>query len=209
MISINNFIKLLIENNIKITDYFNENYDNTKESIVKFRFGNFTNTFNKNKRFFEFFTETLNNVYTIPLGMTEESFNNIPLISATKKSIFCSCQIGNTGDRISLPNFNFVSYFEYSDNLTYLKNIAKSKYVLSPHGFYPDCYRHYESMYLSAIPITLKNPQLKHLEDMPALLLNDWSELSEDLLNSSYESILKKSREKLDINYWIDLIKDI
>jgi hypothetical protein len=106
-------------------------------------------------------------------------------------------------------NLPYVTYFEKQSNEEYLKNISSSKYVLSPHGETPDCYRHWESMYLSAIPITLNHPKLNSFKDLPILFLDSWDELSEELLNDRYSEILNKSREKLDINYWIELMKVI
>lgn len=208
MITYLTYLKKLRENNIKITSYPDVKYDDIKEPIVNIEDSpKFSNTSNKNKTFFQYDCEKLDNVQPIPFGVFSESYRNISKVSACEKSILCSSQMSNTGDRNNLPIFHFVTYFEKVSNLNYLQNIAKSKYVLSPHGDYPDCYRHYESMYLSAIPITIRHPKLYFLEDMPVLLLNSWDELSEELLNSSYETILNKSREKLDINYWINLMR--
>ena len=39
---------------------------------------------------------------------------------------------------------------------SYLKELARSEYVLSPDGDRPDCYRHYEALILGAIPIVSK-----------------------------------------------------
>lgn len=209
MITRENYYYKLKNDNIKISEILEARYDNNKESICKISsLINFTNTSNKNKMFFQYDCEKLDNVQPIPLGIQAQSYKNIPKVSACEKTILCSSQFSNTGDRNNLQNFPFVTYFEKDTNLNYLQNIAKSKYVLSPHGDFPDCFRHYEAMYLSAIPITIRHPKLYFLEDMPVLLLNSWDELSEELLNSSYETILNKSREKLDINYWLNLMRE-
>lgn len=209
LITYDNYFINTKEFNIYTTTTFDKIYDDTKQTIAKIDMvGNFTNTTNKNKMFFQYNCEKCDNVQPLPLGITPLSYNNISKISACDKTILCSSQMSKSGNRNSLPNFSFVTYFKKESNLSYLQNIASSKYVLSPHGDYPDCYRHYEAMYLSAIPITIRHPKLYFLEDMPTLLLNDWSELTEELLISSYDTIINKSREKLDINYWIDLMKD-
>jgi hypothetical protein len=100
-----------------------------------------------------------------------------------------------------------VKYFEKSPRKDFLENLSSSKYVLSPWGFNPDCYRHWESMYLSAIPITLNHPKLEFMKDLPILFINSWDELSEELLETNYDALLNKSREKLDIEYWINLMR--
>jgi hypothetical protein len=42
----------------------------------------------------------------------------------------------------------------------YFLEMAKSKYVVSPNGDRPDCYRHYEAIGLGAVPITQLDPVL-------------------------------------------------
>jgi len=209
ILSLSTYLENFNNSEMYITDSVEEMYSNDKQSIIKLNFlSNFTNTINKNKTFFQFHSKTKDNVFCLPLGVYEESLNNILNVSSTNKSILCSSQYSNsTRLNQTIPNFDFVEYFEYSDNYSYLQNISNSKYVLSPHGINQDCYRHYESMYLSAIPITLKHDKLKHLEDMPVLILDSWDQLSEELLLNSYDTLINKSREKLDMNYWINLIR--
>lgn len=209
IITYENYYNKLTENNLKICEILDKKYDYTKESIIKLVcFENYINTNNNNKKFFQYFCQKSDNVQPIPLGITPTSYRNLQKVSACDKTILCSAQFSNTGLRQDISTFPFVTYFEKDNNLKYLQNIAKSKYVLSPHGHYPDCYRHYEAMYLSAIPITIRHPELYFLEDMPVLLLNSWDELTEELLISSYDTIINKSREKLDINYWINLMRE-
>lgn len=210
MITYENYCIRTREENIKTTTTLCSSYDNKKEAIVKIWLeANFNDTSNKNKTFFQYDCEKTDNTQPIPLGVTTESYRNIPKIIPREKTILCSSQFSNTGSRETLPTFPFVTYFQNQKNIHYLQNIASSKYILSPHGDFPDCFRHYEAMYLSAIPITIRHPKLYFLEDMPVLLLNSWNELTEELLISSYDSIINKSREKLDINYWISLMKDV
>lgn len=209
-ITYENYYYKITENNIKICEILDRNYDDVKEPIVKLViFDNFNNTSNKNKTFFQYDCEKTENTQPIPFGVMTESYRNISKITPREKTILCSSQFSNTGSRETLPTFPFVTYFPKQKNISYLENIASSKYILSPHGHFPDCFRHYEAMYLSAIPITIRHPKLYFLEDMPVLLLNSWNELTEELLISSYDSIINKSREKLDINYWISLMKDV
>jgi len=201
------------ENNIQTTKYLSEQYDSEKENKIKLHvYQNFSSTA-LNKTYFEINTVENDNIICLPLGVSIQSFYNIPNISAEEKSILCSCQISeNTRskeDLIKISNLDYVAYFPKQSNEEYLKNISKSKYVLSPWGDCPDCFRHWESMYLSAIPITLKHPKLNSFKDLPILFLDSWDELSEELLNERYEEILNKPREKLDINYWIELMKVI
>lgn len=201
------------ENNIQTTDYLSEYYDDIPENKIKLHNRINFSSMNPNKTYFELNTVEENNVVCIPLGVMLESLKNIPTVSSFEKSILCSCQISNytrtNYDLEKIMNLPFVKYFPKQSNEEYLQNLANSKYVLSPHGERPDCYRHWESMYVSAIPITLNHPKLNPFKDLPILFLDSWDELSEELLNERYSEILNKSREKLDINYWIELMKVI
>lgn len=163
-------------------------------------------SYNPDKKYFGQYLKSKPNTFQIPIGVIDEMvFKDIQI---PEKTILCSSQYSPQSRKDPLPTFNFVTYFERQKQEIYLNNLAKSKYVISPHGNHPDCYRHWESMYLSAIPITLYHEDLKNFYDMPILFLNSWNELTEDLLISSYDTLINKSREKLDINYWADFIRN-
>jgi len=52
----------------------------------------------------------------------------------------------------------------------YYDQIAKSKFILSPNGDRPECYRHYEAIGLGTIPITELDPHhYHHLRDAPVV----------------------------------------
>jgi len=52
----------------------------------------------------------------------------------------------------------------------YYNQIAKSKFILSPNGDRPECYRHYEAIGLGTIPITELDPHhYRHLRDAPVV----------------------------------------
>jgi hypothetical protein len=81
------------------------------------------------------------------------------------------------------------------------------KFVLSPWGWGPDCFRHYESIALGAIPIVLSDwAQDQAVAKLPVLIVNDWAELSEEMLLREYERIHSGSYEweRLMLSYWED-----
>lgn len=209
MISIQNFNKRIKEENIYLTNYTCELHSSEIGSVVNMNYDfGFTNIHEyPNKKFFCRNVIETDNLTCLPLGISPDSQENILNIIPQEKSILCSSQYSNITRSVNLSGLDFVTHFPKQSNEEFLENISKSKYVLSPHGFNPDCFRHWESMYLSAIPITLNNPKLNSFKDLPILFLDSWDELSEELLNDRYEEILNMSREKLDINYWIDLMK--
>ena len=94
---------------------------------------------------------------------------------------------------------------------SYLQDLSNSKYVLSPRGNGLDTHRTWESLLMGAIPILKSSPLDPLFEDLPVLIIEDWSEISETFLEKQYEQIKQKTfnREKLFIQYWIDQIKSI
>ena len=54
--------------------------------------------------------------------------------------------------------------------------MAKSKYILSPNGDRPECYRHYEAIGLGTMPITELDPMLfHHFEQNVIYNTSDWN----------------------------------
>ena len=123
------------------------------------------------------------------------------------------CLIGGVGDThpdrlISyncLKNKSFVydiSKFNFPFNMTsiwgkipvfkYYEYINQSNYVIAPSGLGVDTHRFFEIIYLKSIPIVKKTNTVfdKLYYIFPCLIINDWNDITEELLNSNL-SILK------------------
>ena len=70
----------------------------------------------------------------------------------------------------------------------------KSCYTLSPRGNGEDCHRFYEAIYLDSIPIVKKtNTAFDKLYNIfPCLIINDWNEITEELLISKKDEYFQK-----------------
>lgn len=70
----------------------------------------------------------------------------------------------------------------------------KSVYTLSPRGYGEDCHRFYEAIYLDSIPIVKRTntvfDKLYHI--FPCLIVDDWSEITEELLLDKKKDCLQK-----------------
>lgn len=90
----------------------------------------------------------------------------------------------------------------------YIKDVAQSKFVLSPLGDMCDCYRHWESMLLGSIPIIQNSPLNEILSDLPAIAVDDFNVITEEFLNEKYIEMKNKqfNTQKLYMRYWSDLI---
>jgi len=90
------------------------------------------------------------------------------------------------------------------------KNITQHAFVLSPFGMGMDCHRTWEALCLGSIPIVKAPNFQKMFEDLPVLIVNEWCEITRELLDKTIEDF--KSREfkyeKLTLQYWVKLINN-
>lgn len=69
----------------------------------------------------------------------------------------------------------------------FYRYISTIKFVFSPHGAGLDCYRTYEALYLGSYPI-VKTSSLDVLyENLPVLIVQEWSDVNKQLLEATYE----------------------
>lgn len=94
------------------------------------------------------------------------------------------------------------------DRLTTWKNQINYAFVISPHGNGLDCHRTWEALCLGCIPIVKTSPLNILFEDLPVLIINDWSDVTEELLYKTIHDFKNKTfkYEKLTLKYWIDKI---
>jgi hypothetical protein len=81
-------------------------------------------------------------------------------------------------------------------------------FVLSPFGNGIDCIRTFEALCLGCIVIMKKSFLDIIYEDLPILIVNEWEDINEKLLNDTLILYSKKqfNYDKLKINYWIKLV---
>lgn len=94
-------------------------------------------------------------------------------------------------------NYNMTSQWGKIPVLKYYDFIHKSYYTLSPPGFGVDTHRFFEAIYLKSTPIVKKtNTVFDKLYDIfPCLIVNDWNEVTKDLLISNIEICTKRMDE--------------
>ena len=82
-------------------------------------------------------------------------------------------------------------------NLTrdYWTAVRQHKFLLSPWGWGPDCFRHYEAVALGTIPVLLSDYlQDKAVHGLPVLIVNKWSDLNEEMLERKHRRIQTHTR---------------
>jgi hypothetical protein len=87
-------------------------------------------------------------------------------------------------------------------------NMAKCAFVLSPHGAGLDSHRTYEALCLGCIPIVKKSTLDPLYKDLPVLIVNKWTDVTEKLLKQAVKTFDKKKFDysKLTLDYWMSVI---
>ncbi len=75
--------------------------------------------------------------------------------------------------------------------------IHRSRYTLSPRGYGEDCHRFYEAIYLGSVPIVKKTQTAfdKLYGVFPCLVVDDWSDVTEDLLMEKWDECHQKMND--------------
>jgi hypothetical protein len=149
--------------------------------------------------------KTHKGAYLEPQYMTEWFAANINTLKLNEKkhNLYCNWNVTNL-DRnniISALKNNNVK-FTHETNLPfnqYITNMSKHKFVISPPGNGIDCHRTWEALYVGCIPIVIKNYIYNNWK-LPILQVNDFSEITQELLDSFQNSTFDYS--VLTIDYW-------
>lgn len=91
----------------------------------------------------------------------------------------------------------------------YLAELGQSKFVLSPHGYGLDCHRTWEALLMGSIPIVKASTLDPLYEGLPVLIVNDWHEITEELLLKKHVEMQSKTykMERIYAKYWHDKIR--
>ena len=84
--------------------------------------------------------------------------------------------------------------------------ILRAKFVPSPAGLGPDCYRTWEALYLGAIPVLKKGTIAESITaDLPIWVVSEWEELmdaSDGYLDKKFGELSSLSRAKSMFPFW-------
>ena len=73
----------------------------------------------------------------------------------------------------------------------YYQSMYNHKYVVSPLGNGVDCGRVWQAIYLGTIPIIPRHININFYLDLPILVYDDLSQLTEQFLENQYDKIIK------------------
>lgn len=91
---------------------------------------------------------------------------------------------------------------------SYIDNLYNHPFVVCPEGNGIDTHRVWECLYVSTIPVMIRNINNQFYTDLPILFIDDWEELTEKFLSDEYMKITDSGWmfEKLQFEYWRDKI---
>jgi hypothetical protein len=97
---------------------------------------------------------------------------------------------------------------------SYVEEMRRSKFILSPSGLGWDCYRHWEAIYLGTIPVLEHYNRLdgwyRTLDDLPVAWVDFYDNLTQSVLDREYSRITRNPErykyEKLTMQWWIDFV---
>jgi hypothetical protein len=89
--------------------------------------------------------------------------------------------------------------------------MSKYAFVLSPFGNGMDCHRTWEALCLGCIPIVCAPNFTKLFEELPVLNVNDWKEVTEELLKATIIKFKNSTfnLDKLLLSSWVNQIKNM
>lgn len=126
------------------------------------------------------------------------------------KLLYINCGIERNPDRKPLAHFEGLSwvttrfdkdskYFPYERYNDFLDELQDHKFMICPVGHGLDCHRNWESLYLRRVPVMKISPYFTRLmKGFPVLFINQWSDVTPDLLKRS--EYLFKRAQRMNLN---------
>lgn len=133
------------------------------------------------------------------------------------KLLYINCGLGkerNNKERAYLPffedkpwatcRFNENSmHFTYDKYRDFLDEMRDHKFMICPMGHGMDCHRNWELLYMRRVPVMKLSPYFTRLmEGFPVLFVDDWPQVTEELLKASahlYQEAQTMDLERLDL----------
>jgi hypothetical protein len=143
---------------------------------------------------------------------------------SVRKSIhtFCNFRVGSNPEE-RIPCWNYFTkqrfatcWFIHAESKKrsqahFWNDMSRSQFVVSPPGAGVDAFRTWEALLLGSYPI-VKSSFLNPLyEDLPVVIIDDWSQVTKKFLDAKRKEFQGKefTWEKLFAPYWLDKIRDV
>jgi hypothetical protein len=164
----------------------------------------------------EWFGQNINTIHkklkSIPIGIANRRWSHgdieilEKIISENNKKenlIYCNIDVNtNYTERTNcLKEIYPIVNSEKINFESYLRQISKSYFVISPNGNGIDCHKTWEAFYLKSIPIVTRSINVRYYENKyPFIVINDWSQFNQlNLTEELYHKIINNANYE-DIN---------
>ena len=103
-----------------------------------------------------------------------------------------------------IPNQLMEINQSFTKRIDVWNHMCNYTFILSPFGNGLDCHRTWEALCLGCIPIITASFFTKMFEDLPVLIVNEWSDITQELLDKTIIEFKNKTfnYDKLSLQYW-------
>jgi len=100
---------------------------------------------------------------------------------------------------------DFVTWATVKPLRNYLQEMGQYTFVVSPFGNGLDCHRTWEALLVGAIPVVTSSTLDQLYEDLPVIIVQNWTEVTREFLEAKYAEMATKTFnfEKLFLEYWL------
>lgn len=150
----------------------------------------------------------------IPLGLENQYWKRTNILTiqqcrenSKEKLLYLNFSLRTNRNRFNIMNILLQKGFQQNKPLdwdSYIEDVSRHKFCISPKGNGVDCHRTWECLYLGVIPIVEKSPHMSYFCDLPILFVDSYDDISIDYLNQVYQHFQQRSfnMEKLSLSYW-------
>jgi len=88
------------------------------------------------------------------------------------------------------------------------KQMSRHTFTFSPIGKAVDCYRSWDALYCKSIPVLDRTPHSSVYDELPVLIIDDWSTLDRETLEKEFTRIrsARFNLRKVTSEYWKQII---
>ena len=196
----------------------------TDEKISKYKFNKLPNQFSKWLSVNVDFKH--NNLIPIPLGISNGYGKNLIFdkdeilvdqekYKQNKENLLYLNFEKNTNIRIRNNLNNYFKNYKWSKVVTekkdieeYERDLLTSNFVLCPEGNGIDTHRVWEALYSGSIPIVRNRDTFKNFNSFPILLVNNFYDITDQILKKYLNDLNVYDFKELDFNYWVEYLKN-
>jgi hypothetical protein len=108
-----------------------------------------------------------------------------------------------------IPKELMIKKLNFTSRTELWQEMINYTFILSPAGVGLDCHRTWEALCLGCIPIVCIPEFRKMFADLPVLVVDNWEQITEELLQQTVELFKTKqfNYEKLKLSYWKNMMQ--